>query len=163
MLPQDPPAFAALEWPGDVRDAAAGSSAWIAAAAAVLAALVVALLRRRARAPAVEVVPAGAATALARLRALALPAGDAAIAAFYAQLKALVRLHCRERFGVRAETATSEELVRAVPERPGLATCLASCDLVLFGARHPGATEHAASHASAVAFAADTSGAEVAR
>jgi hypothetical protein len=162
--PQDPPAFAGLEWPGDVRDAAATASWWPAVAVVLLAVAALWWWRaRRWRAPAPAAAPEAAATALARLRALALPglpAGDAAIAAFYAQLKALVRVHCRERFAVCAEASTSEELVRALPARRELAHCLGACDLVLFAARRPGASDHAASHAAAVAFASAAGGSD---
>lgn len=156
LLLQDPQAFAGLEWPGDVRDAPASAWPWWLGLAALL--LVAGLgwqrtLRRvRPAEPAAAAAPAP--TAWARLQALALPADAAATGAFYAELKALVRLHCRERFGLRADVATSEELVRALPMQPALPRCLSACDRVLFGGVLPGAEEHRDSRDAALAFAA---------
>lgn len=155
LLLQDPQAFADLEWPGDVRDAPAFAWPWWLGLAALL--LVAGArwqrTRRRPR-PVASAAAASAPTAWARLQALALPADAAATGAFYTELKALVRLHCRERFGLRADVATSEELVRALPLQPALPRCLSACDRVLFGGALPGAEEHRDSRDAALAFAA---------
>lgn len=152
--PQEPQAFAALEWPGDVRDVA--TAPWPAVGVGVLA-LAAAFWwwRRATRVPPAgpAVAPPAGPTALARLQALALPGEPAAAAAFYAQLKALLRLHCAERFGLRADVATSEELVRALPDLTALPACLRACDLVLFAAHAVAADEPAAARAAAIAWA----------
>lgn len=150
----------ALEWPGDVRDLAAGLGAWwlLALVAAALAVGAVAFAARRRRPPAAVASPAPALvpapTAAALLRALALPRDVAEAAAFVAEIKRLVRLHARERFGVAAFAATSEELQRALPQAPGLAPCLRACDAVLFAAGAMRGDAATALHADALAFAA---------
>jgi hypothetical protein len=142
---QDP--FAALEWPGDVHElAAGGGAAWWPAALALLALVAVFAWRRGAAAapaPAAAVAP----TALQRLRALALPAAGADATAFYVELKALLRQHCRERFAVPAEVATSEELLRSLPQLEPTRGWLAAVDRVLFAAERPAADAPAAAHA----------------
>ncbi len=136
--PQEP--LVALEWPGDVRDLPAGlGSFWWVAALAVVA--VVFAWRRAQRRPAVVAAapapPESAPPALALLRALALPTDADDVAPFCARLKALVRQHCSERFGVRGDVATSEELLARVPSAAQLEPCLAACDGVLFAAAAP--------------------------
>jgi hypothetical protein len=159
--PADP--FAALEWPGDVRELAAGAATawWLAAIAAVV--LVGALAWRRAavRAPSPAAVPA-APTALQRLRALALPPPEADPTAFYVELKALLRQHCRERFAVVAEVATSEELLRAVPQLAPARGWLAAVDRVLFAAERPATAAIAAAHAQLAAWVVATARPEAA-
>jgi hypothetical protein len=162
MTPQEPAAFAALEWPGDVRDLDGGAAAvwpWLLLALAIALGCTFAARRRRAVAtPAGEL--AAAATALARLQALAVPASGAApaaVVAFCAELKALLRLHGRERFGFAAEAATSEEIVARVPTTAELRACLATCDRVLFAAASPAVDERTASRAAAIAFVMATS------
>ncbi|MFN9276176.1 MAG: hypothetical protein ACK6D2_10645 [Planctomycetota bacterium] len=129
----------ALEWPGDVRDLPTGAG-WLGLAALAVA-LVGALAwwwcRRAAVAPvgvALPAPPPPPPTAAALLAALAMPGDAASAAAFAAEVKRLVRLHVRERFGFAAFAATSEELQRALPQAPGLAPCLSACDAVLFAA-----------------------------
>lgn len=149
--PQEP--FAALEWPGDVRDLPAGGAGlwWL------LGALALALgwwcWRRPGAAPpapppAVPTPP----SALERLRALGPPGDGEADAAFFAAVKALLRQHGAERFGVRGETATSEELLQACPAADRLAPCLWLCDRVLFAAQPPAAADAAQCRALAIAW-----------
>lgn len=147
----------ALEWPGDVRDLpTAGGAWWLVAAGLVVVAAVAWWARRRRRAPvAAPVAPALAApspTAAAMLRALALPSDAASADVFAAEVKRLVRLHAHERFALAADTATSEELQRALPQAPGLAPCLLQCDRVLFAAGGLRADAAANVRAEAIAF-----------
>ena len=155
-LPQDPPAFAALEWPGDVREPP--SPAWWPLALGALALAVAIAWWRRRRAPAAPGIVAASTgpTALQQLQALALPAAGHTLA-FYVQLKALLRLHCRERFALRAEQATSEELVAALPRAAALQQCLSSCDRVLFAAGEPDVGGPAHDRDTAIAFVRATS------
>ena len=155
----------ALEWPGDVRDLPTGAG-WLG-----LAALAVALVgarawwwRRRAAVARVAVaLPATPPpTAAALLAALAMPGDAASAAAFAAEVKRLVRLHVRERFGFAAFAATSEELQRALPQAPGLAPCLSACDAVLFAAASLRADAAAHLRAHAFAFASGDGRAELA-
>jgi hypothetical protein len=109
--------------------------------------------------PSREVAPAAgepSATALAKLRALALPTAAPEVVPFCAQLKALVRLHIDERFGFATAAATSEELVSRLPRAVELPRCLMACDRVLFGAASPALHELADSRDAAIAFALAT-------
>ncbi len=156
VSPQDPPAFAALEWPGDVREPP--SPAWWPFALGGLALAVGIAWWRHHRVPAARGVVAAStgSTALQQLQALALPATGHTLA-FYVQLKALLRLHCRERFALRAEQATSEELVAALPRAAALQQCLGNCDRVLFAAGEPGVGGPAHDRDTAIAFVRATS------
>ena len=92
------------------------------------------------------------------LRALVVPderADPAAVAAFHATMKRLVRQHCSERFGVAADVQTSEELRRRLPASAQLDACLSACDLVLFAALQPPVVARVAALAAAIAFAAE--------
>jgi hypothetical protein len=158
MRPQDPPAFAALEWPGDVREFGGGAAAvwpWLLLAFGLALGCAFVARRRRAVAmPAPGLAPV--ATALARLQVLAVPAAPVKFAAFCAELKALLRLHGRERFGLATEAATSEELLLRLPSAIALRDCFATCDHVLFAAATPSRDALAASRAAAIAFVTAT-------
>lgn len=147
----------ALEWPGDVRDLPAAGGAWWIVALAAIAVAAVWYARRRRPAPVVVAAPsasvAPAPTAASLLRALALPGDEATASAFAAEVKRLVRLHAHERFALPADTATSEELQRALPQAPGLAPCLSQCDRVLFAAGGLRGDAAATVRAQAIAFA----------
>lgn len=156
----------ALEWPGDVRDLPTGAG-WLGLAALAVVIVVAALAwwwRRRAAAlPVAVALPAPPPpTAAALLAALAMPSDAAAAAAFAAEVKRLVRLHVRERFGFAAFAATSEELQRALPQAPGLAPCLSACDAVLFAAASLRADAAARLRTHALAFASGDGRAELA-
>jgi hypothetical protein len=155
----------ALEWPGDVRDLPTGVG-WlglVVLAVAVVAALAWRWRRRAAVAPAAVGLPVmPPPTAAALLAALAMPGDAAAVEAFAAEVKRLVRLHVRERFGFAAFAATSEELQRALPQAPGLAPCLSACDAVLFAAASLRADAAAHLRAHAFAFASGDGRAELA-
>lgn len=165
MNQRDPAAaqepFAALEWPGDVRELpVGGSGAWW-----LLGALVLAFACWRWRGSAIPVaapLPPPAASprpsALEGLRALGLPDDGTVDASFFAAIKALLRQHCGERFGVRGDTATSEELLRTSAAADRLAPCLWLCDQVLFAAHPPGAGDAAQCRALAIAYAEATAG-----
>ncbi|MFN9758523.1 MAG: hypothetical protein ACK58X_19140 [Planctomycetota bacterium] len=148
----------ALEWPGDVRDLPTGAG-WLGLA--VLAVAVVAALAwwwrsRAAVAPVAGAMPAPTPpppNAAALLAGLAIPGDAAAAAAVAAEVKRLVRLHARERFGFAAFAATSEELQWALPQAPGLAPCLSACDAVLFAAASLRADAAARLRTHALAFA----------
>jgi len=158
--PQEP--LVALEWPGDVRELPAGlESFWWVAALVVVAAVVVwrRAERRHAVEPAATAPAIPAPQALALLRALALPAAADDVAPFCARLKALLRQHCSERFGVRGEVATSEELLARVPSSGRLAPCLAACDGVLFAAASPPPGDAGRWRELAIDFAATAGGA----
>lgn len=141
-----------LEWPGPLRSlpTRVGWLPWFLGAALALLGLVA--WRRRRTSAARAAVPAPTATALdveAALSALA-EAGDGV--AFQARLKALLRTHCAQRFGLRADTATSEELRGAVGDPTSLRQALLVADSVLFGAQRPAAAVHAQAQAAALAF-----------
>ena len=147
----------ALEWPGDVRDLPASAAApWLLALAVAGLVVVVVIGRRRRARPAAALAPAVAVpepTVAALLRALPTPADAAAVAAFAAEVKRLVRMHARQRFGLAAFAATSEELQQALPQAPGLAPCLQACDTVLFAASALRTDAAASLRAHALAFA----------
>jgi len=137
--PQQP--LPPLEWPGDVRDLVASAlSWWWFVAALLLGAVLFVRTRRQPRTVAVVALEPTqpAATALAALRALELPSEPEHLVPFHERVKALVRLHCRERFGAPAEMQTSEELLAVVPAGEHLQACLRACDCVLFAAVRPG-------------------------
>lgn len=127
-----------LEWPGDVRGLPGVRWPWWCAAVAVVALGIV--LPRLRRKPPVPVVPAPIPPApdiAARLAALALPQQQDDWEPFCVAVKALLRTHLAAAHALRAEVATSEELLRALVAPRPLARCLAACDLVLFGAARP--------------------------
>jgi hypothetical protein len=157
--PQEP--LVALEWPGDVRELPAGlESFWWVAALVVVAAVVVwrRAERRHAVEPAATAPAIPAPQALALLRALALPGAADDVAPFCVRLKALVRQHCSERYGVRGDVATSEELLARVPSAAQLEPCLAACDGVLFAAASPPPEQAARWRDLAVDYAAAAAG-----
>ncbi len=139
----------ALEWPGDVREPAMAGRSLLFAGIALLVGLAGVWWWRRPAAaqPGAVVVADDFGAALA---ALSLPADAAATAAFYRDVKALLRAHASRRHGLRADFATSEELLRALPERELLARCLLACDGVLFAAMQPAAAAHAAARQAAI-------------
>jgi hypothetical protein len=154
-LPEPP---GELEWPGDgwpLPERRWPAALWLALVAlAALAAIVWARLLRRTAPTSATPKPDASWSALAALAAL--PAtGDPE--RFHAQLKSILRRHCRERYAVRAFVRTSEELVASVPRGAGeLQHCLGACDLVLFGGARPAAAAADAVHATARAFVAAT-------
>lgn len=128
-------AFARLEWPGDVRELpAAGSPVlWFALAVGVLlVAGGLAFFARQRRVAPTPIPAAPTAQALARLRALVPPATAAPFLAFYLELKAVLRLHAQECFGVVAVPLTSEELRQRLRPNHDLGAALDACDAVLF-------------------------------
>ncbi len=149
-------AFAALEWPGDVRDAATSSWLWFAVVGGLVVLAVLWWQRRAIAAPARQMDRRPEPRALLLLRGLSLPSHGALVAAFYGQLKGLLRLHCEERFALRAMVATSEEIVRALPEQDALSRQLAACDAVLFAAVEPKAAAHAVTLQAAIDYVAAT-------
>ncbi|MGB3969027.1 MAG: hypothetical protein WBO45_20000, partial [Planctomycetota bacterium] len=92
------------------------------------------------------------ASALARLRALALPGPGAPFAAFYRELKVVLRVHAAERFALASDVRTSEELRTALPPAGDLAAALSACDQVLFAAAVPDAAGHQRAHAAAACW-----------
>jgi hypothetical protein len=165
--PQDPQGsglLAALEWPGDVRDLPAPGGlapfVWAAALVLVAAGIAFAARRPRARPSAVAATPAGPpVTALARLRALALPQDPAGLEPFYLAVKAVLRVHAHERFAVRSFVATSEELRQRLPSDEALDAALRACDQVLFGCARPDAEAHRHTLGRAEAWLVATAGA----
>lgn len=139
--PQAGGAFATLEWPGDVRELPRTGSMLpygiaVGAVLLLLVATFVARRRRRRRMGQPSSAAAGATpgpTALVQLRALHLPVDAAGGEAFCTAVKAVLRLHAHELFGVRAFSATSEELRQRVPPHDALDGALRACDQVLFG------------------------------
>lgn len=154
-LPEPPGGF---EFPGEPRPWPAAPRAGWWLLAALLFGAVVWWVRPRRAAPRRQ-APARppAATALRALRALALPSDQpAAVAAFHAELKRLLRLHVHERFRLPADVRTSEELRLALPPQPELVFCLDACDRVLFGAGSATPAQCEAARAAAIGFAAAT-------
>jgi len=100
--------------------------------------------------------PDPAVAALAALRALVVPAHDAApevATRFCVELAALVRQHAGRGLAVPAATRTSEQLLAAA--RGGadaLRACLGHCDAVKFAAARPAAAAHAAARQAAITF-----------
>lgn len=131
----DPPG--ALEWPSDGWEpqAEASSRWWLYALAALVGVSAVVLLRRRTQPADVPVVATSAAETWDALAALEeLNQSQIVPAAYYLQLKAIVRKHCATRFHLPAEVRTSEELMSALPAaKQALQPCLQTCDMVLFG------------------------------
>ena len=166
-VPQSPPTQAAspqapepagflaeLEWPGDVRDLPRETTWLPLVALAVALGLAVVWWGRRRPLRRVAAPAAPRAEALARLRALVPPGAGEPYEPFYAALKAVLRLHAAERFHVRADVATSEELQRRVAPDASLAACLAACDGVLFARAAPAAEAHVAAHRAGVRWVA---------
>ncbi len=125
-----------LEWPSDGYDlGAAGPSRWLLASvtsASMIAVYLGWLWRRRrssAGARAAQESPWSASSALASVQPDRL-GQEAALA----ELKAIVRRFCGQRYGLRAEFRTSEELVGALnSRRDELSPCLIGIDHALFG------------------------------
>lgn len=126
-----------LEWPADgYQLGGVPPSRWLIAG---LTALVIVsgyawwrwLARRLAKVETAEARPRSTWSAAAELRALEVAEGD--LEGFFVQLKAIVRRHCAERFGLPAEVRTSEELQAALPRlSEQLTPCLQDVDLALF-------------------------------
>lgn len=130
----DPPGE--LEWPGEGWDlpTQATMSLWpyVALAGFLVGALVGFLRRKPAAIGEAPVVASDTWDALQALQDL--HASQLAAAAFYLELKAIVRKHCAQRFHLPAAVRTSEELMSALPNaKQALQPCLATCDMVLFG------------------------------
>lgn len=127
-----------LEWPGDVREIPGVRWPWWLVVLAA-GALVLGLCRsRRPRPLPVPALPVPLAPDIAaRLAALALPQQPDDWEPFCVAVKALLRRHLDAAHALRAEVATSEELLRMLAAPTPLARCLATCDLVLFGAVRP--------------------------
>lgn len=142
----------ALEWPSDgYALAEEPASPWLLAGLSALGALAAFAAWRRVAARAAPAAPAQAAPAWSAAAALrALDGGEDDLDAFFLELKAIVRRHCAERFGLPAEVRTSEELLRALPRaREPLRPCLTLCDVALFSRlpdRHA-ETERSRAHA----------------
>ena len=125
-----------LEWPSDGYSLdAAGPGRWLLATITSLAGIAVYLgwrwSRRRASddVGAAQAPPWSASAALASLRAQSLGSEAALL-----ELKSIVRRYCGQRYGLRAEFRTSEELVAALRgRRAELSPCLAGIDHALFG------------------------------
>ena len=140
----------AIEWPGDVREPQSGGERQLVVVLVVVGGCVGLWWWRRPR-RAVATGPLPPAEDLsARLLALPLPADAAALGVFYREIKALLRAHASQRHQVRADMATSEELLHKLPRRELLARCLGACDGVLFAARQPASDAHGAVRALAV-------------
>jgi len=125
-----------LELPGDGWElpTESATSWWpFVALAGFLVGALVGLLRRKPVATTETVTPAT--DSWDALQALTdLQASQLAAAAFYLELKAIVRKHCAQRFHLPATVRTSEELLSALPNaKPALQPCLLTCDMVLFG------------------------------
>ncbi|MBL8737185.1 MAG: hypothetical protein JNL12_12205 [Planctomycetes bacterium] len=151
-LPEPP---GELEWPGDVRELPGARWPWWCTALAVVAlGFALQKLRRQQPVP-VVVVPEPIPPALgisARLAALALPQQQEDWEPFCMAVKALLRTHLAAAHALRAEVATSEELLRALGAPRPLARCLATCDLVLFGALRPALASSSAVRDAALEF-----------
>lgn len=142
-----------LEWPGDVRELPAVRWPWwLAAVAAAGSGLALRSLRRRRPEPERVVSPAPAPDIVARLAALALPQQQDDWEPFCVAVKELLRTHLAAAHALRAEVATSEELLAALAAPRPLARCLATCDLVLFGASRPALASSAAVRDAALEF-----------
>jgi hypothetical protein len=137
-----------LEWDVDVqplRPPANRLLGWLAAAALVLA-FGIPWWRRQRRPRPIPVgphpEPAPARDLLAELWSLPVPAAAdaAAVVAFHAAMKALLRAHLAVSRRLASECRTSEELRDALPQLP-LRPVFAAIDGVLFGARRPTAAE----------------------
>lgn len=144
-----------LEWPGDVREPAAARWPWWLAALAV-GALGCALRWQWRRRPVPKVsvpIPIPSTSDIAaQLAALALPQQQDDWEPFCVAVKALLRTHLAAAHALRAEVATSEELLRALAAPRPLARCFATCDLVLFGASRPALASSSAVRDAALEF-----------
>lgn len=142
-----------LEWPGDVRELPGARWPWWLAALAA-GALVPALrwLRRPRPLPMPALPTPLAPDIAARLAALALPQQPDDWEPFCVAVKALLRTHLGAAHALRAEVATSEELLRSLAAPKPLARCLATCDLVLFGAVRPALAASSAVREAALEF-----------
>ncbi|MEC9048557.1 MAG: hypothetical protein VYA51_11130 [Planctomycetota bacterium] len=144
-----------LEWPSPGYDVAvpAGARWWIAGLTA--ASIIGAYLAWR-WASARTQVASGGDTAAAWSAAAAiggLPQCGRDDAAWFGQLKSILRRHCRERFGVPAEARTSEELLATAPRAAReFAACLEGIDAVLFSPLPANADAASSSRALALAF-----------
>ncbi|MFN3240196.1 MAG: hypothetical protein ACE37K_01645 [Planctomycetota bacterium] len=153
-LPQPP---GELEWPANgYQLVGAPPSRWLIAG---LTALTIVFgygwwrwfARRLAAKAEPTAAPVRSWSAVAALQALEVGDGDAD--AFFLRLKAIVRRHCAERFGMPADVRTSEELLVALPRlRERLSPCLQGCDLALFGPLPPAAEARERSRGHALAF-----------
>lgn len=150
-----------LEWPSQGWQLAAdGRSAGLLYGLLAMAAVFVgAWWRFVRRAGASTPVPASTSSppwdAALELRELVL--GDGGEETFCQQVKAIVRRHCAQRFGLPAEVRTSEELLALLSSlqpyfQPSLQPCLAGCDLLLFGGVLGNREVAAAAHAQALQF-----------
>lgn len=149
-LPEPP---GELEWPGDVRELPGSHWRWwFAAAIAAGCGLALRTLRRSRPEPEPVVPPAPAPDIAARLLALALPQQQGDWEPFCVAVKELLRTHLATAHALRAEVATSEELLAALAAPRPLARCLATCDLVLFGASRPALASSAAVRDAALEF-----------
>lgn len=157
----DPPGE--LEWPANGYElGGAPPSRWLIMGLTAMA-IVFAyaswrwLARRFAPAAEVEADVVVGFDAAAALRALEVGDGDAE--SFFLRLKAIVRQHCADRFGLPADVRTSEELLVALPRlRERLSPCLSDCDLALFGPLPPVDEARERSRTSALAFVHATEG-----
>ena len=131
---QDPPG--PLEWPseGYILDAT-DPGRWLLASITSLSVIAAYLswrwLRRRASVDVGDVhePPWSASAALASVRAQPLDSEAALL-----ELKSIVRRYCGQRYGLRADFRTSEELVAALSgRRAELSPCLDGIDHALFG------------------------------
>jgi len=143
-----------LEWPGPLRSlpTRTGWVPWLVVGA--VAGLGLVAWRRRRSSPERAAVPAPVANTVDVAAALAAlpPPDDLDAVEFQRRLKALLRTHCAQRFGLLADTATSEELRRAVGDPATLQQALLVADSVLFGAQRPAAAVQALAQAAALAF-----------
>lgn len=142
-----------LEWPSPGYDVVvtAGARWWIAGLTA--ASIIGAYLAWRWAAGRTQVAPGGAAAAWDAAAAIGgLPQCGPDDAAWFGQLKSILRRHCRERFGVPAEARTSEELLATAPRAAReFAACLERIDAALFSPLP--ATDDAASSSRSLALA----------
>ena len=149
-----------LEWPSDGYELARPApSRWLVAG--VTAFVIVAayvgwrrLSRLRPVRPRDEIVDVW--DAKAALLALEVDVDEVDIV--FAQLKSILRRYCRERYGLRAEVRTSEELLSALPgAQKQLSPCLRRIDQALFSQLplDGGGPERSRAHALAFVQAAE--------
>lgn len=150
-----------LEWPADGYEAAASSSSRLQVAGwtALLIVCAFAAWRRLvpARAAAPDAVDAPRWSAAAALRDLDVAAADRE--AVLLRVKAILRRHLAERFGVPADVRTSEELLGLVPAADaGLRPCLRDIDVALFSPGPAAEDAPARSRERALTFVERTEG-----